>query len=75
MPLDLFANMDSAAFTSDPEDAGALSKLPRPRNMLTCQAHYELARRVALLLERKAIGDLQKEIPALEELRTARFAE
>ena len=75
MPLDLFANMDSAAFTSDPEDAGALLKLPRPRNMLTCQAHYELARRVALLLERKAIGDLQKEIPALEELRTARFAE
>ena len=75
MPLDLFANMDSAAFTGDPEDAGALSKLPRPRNMLTCQAHYELARRVALLLERKAIGDLQKEIPALEELRTARFAE
>ena len=75
MPLDLFANMDSAAFTGDPEDAGALLKLPRPRNMLTCQAHYELARRVALLLERKAIGDLQKEIPALEELRTARFAE
>jgi hypothetical protein len=42
--------------------------------MLTCPAHYELSRRVALLLERRKIKDLQKEIPALEELRMARFA-
>ena len=74
MPLELFAAMDHEAFTRDPEDESALQKLPAPRNMLTCPAHYELARRVTLLLERRKIKSLQKEIPALEKLRTARFA-
>ena len=63
------------ALRKDPEDADALQKLPAPRHMYSCQAHCELARRIMLLLERKEIKKLQKEIPALEELRTARFAE
>ena len=72
-PLELFSNMEAEKFSKDPEDPEALLKLPRPRNMLTCQAHYEIARRVALLLERKVLKKLQKEIPALKELQTARF--
>ncbi|MBQ7394462.1 MAG: CapA family protein [Lentisphaeria bacterium] len=67
--------LECDALRKDPEDADALQKLPAPRHMYSCQAHCELARRIMLLLERKEIKKLQKEIPALEELRTARFAE
>ena len=74
MPLDLFSCMASEDFKQDPEDENALKHLPPARNMLTCPAHNELASRVVLLLERKKIKALQKEIPALEKLRTARFA-
>ena len=75
LPLEWFPAFDVAAFSKDPEDADALQKLPAPRHMFTCQAHCELTRRTMLLLERKEIKKLQAEIPALEELRTARFAE
>ncbi len=67
--------MEKDAFRKDVEDPAALQKLPAPRHMFTCQAHCELSRRIMLLLERKAIKTLEKDIPALTELRTARFAE
>ena len=53
----------------------ALKKLPALRHMMTCQSHNDLTRRIFLLIERGKIQELQKEIPALTELRTARFAE
>ena len=74
VPLEWFEAFDTKAFSKDLEDAAALQKLPIPRHMFTCQAHCELARRTMLLLERKVLKKLQEEIPALEELRTARFA-
>ena len=72
--FDWMDSMEKDAFRKDVEDPVALQKLPAPRHMFSCQAHCELARRITLLLERKAVKKLQEEIPALEELRTARFA-
>lgn len=63
------------ALRDDCENAEGLKHLPPIRHMMTCQAHNELTKRIFLLTERRKIKELQKEIPALTELRTAHFAE
>ena len=74
MPFMWIEKLEMARFKRDPEDAKALQNLPAPRHMYTCQAHCELSRRIMLLLERKRIKALQKDIPKLEKLRKADFA-
>ncbi len=75
MPLGWIQNAPAAALSENPADPEGLRKLPAVRHMLTCQAHCELSRRSMLLLERGRIAALQKELPKLQELRTARFHE
>ena len=75
MPLEWFDHMKTARLLADPEDAEALRLLPGPRHMFTCQSHCELVRRLMLLIERREIAALRRELPLLQELRTARFAE
>ncbi len=68
-------NYPSLGLLDNVEDPEALKKLPALRHMMTCQSHNDLTRRIFLLMERGRIKELQKEIPALTELRTARFSE
>ena len=74
-PLTWMKNHPITGFLDDLSDPNALHELPVLRHMMTCQSHNDLTRRVMLLLERGKIQELQKEIPALTELRTARFCE
>ena len=75
MPLGWVYTSPAEALAKDPNDADGLKRFPGLRHMLTCQAHNELSRRCFLLIERGKIDALKAEIPALTELRTARFAE
>ena len=74
-PLSWMKNYPIIGLLDNLEDPEALKKLPALRHMMTCQSHNDLTRRIFLLLERGRIKELQKEIPALTELRTARFSE
>ena len=74
-PLWWVMNAPAEKFLADLEDEEALKKFPPIRHMLTCQSHNELTRNVFLLIEQKKLTKLIEEIPALTELRTARFAE
>lgn len=74
-PLWWVMNAPAEKLLADLEDEEALKKFPPIRHMLTCQSHNELTRNVFLLIEQKKLTGLIDEIPALTELRTARFAE
>ena len=75
MPLNWIKNAPAEKLERDPEDPDALKALPGIRHMLTCQAHNELARNMLLMIEEKRISAAKAQLPELEELRTARFAE
>jgi len=75
MPLYWLKGAPAEALAKDVADPDALKAFPGIRHMLTCQSHNDLARRSFLLIERGKMAELIKEIPKLNELRTARFCE
>ncbi len=68
-------NSPAAALAENLSDHEALQKLPVIRHMFTCQAHYEVTRRMFLLIEQGKMQSLREELPRLADLQRAEFAD
>ncbi len=68
-------NSPAAALAENLSDHEALQKLPVIRHMFTCQAHYEVTRRMFLLIEQGKMQRLREELPELADLQRAKFAD